>query len=146
MDIIDLNILEALKQNGRETASEISKKVHLSIPAVSDRIKKLEEANIIEKYTIKINREKMGYKLLVTIFVNIEQTVDIKHFRETIIKYSEVIECHHIVGEYDYMLKVLLKDSSELEDFIGNKLKSIKGVQKSNTIVILSTLKEEINR
>jgi len=146
MDIIDLNILEALKQNGRETASEISKKVHLSIPAVSDRIKKLEEANIIEKYTIKINREKMGYKLLVTIFVNIEQTVNIKHFRETIIKYSEVIECHHIVGEYDYMLKVLLKDSSELEDFIGNKLKSIKGVQKSNTIVILSTLKEEINR
>jgi len=146
MDMIDLNILETLKQNGRETASEISKKVHLSIPAVSERIKKLEEANIIEKYTIKINREKMGYKLLVTIFVNIEQTVNIKHFRETIIKYSEVIECHHIVGEYDYMLKVLLKDSSELEDFIGNKLKSIKGVQKSNTIVILSTLKEEINR
>ena len=146
MDMIDLNILETLKQNGRETASEISKKVHLSIPAVSERIKKLEEANIIEKYTIKINREKMGYKLLVTIFVNIEQTVNIKHFRETIIKYFEVIECHHIVGEYDYMLKVLLKDSSELEDFIGNKLKSIKGVQKSNSIVILSTLKEEINR
>ena len=146
MDMIDNNILESLKQNGREKASEISKKVHLSMPAVSERIKKLEDKNIIKKYTIKINREKIGYKLLVVIFVSIEQTDNIKRFRETIIKYSEVIECHHIVGEYDYMLKVLLKDSSELEDFISNKLKHIKGVQKSNTIVILSTLKEEVNR
>jgi len=146
MDMIDNNILEILKQNGREKASKISKKIHLSIPAVSERIKKLEDKNIIEKYTIKINREKIGYKLLVVIFVSIEQTDNIKHLREIIINYPEVIECHHIVGDYDYMLKVLLKDSFELEDFISNKLKNIKGVQKSNTIVILSTLKEEVNR
>jgi len=146
MDMIDNNILENLKQNGREKASEISKKVHLSMPAISGRIKKLEDKNIIEKYTIRINREKIGYKLLVIIFVSIVQTDNIKHFRKTIIKYPEVIECHHIVGDYDYMLKVLLKDSFELEEFISNKLKNIKGVQKSNTIVILSTLKEEVNR
>ncbi|WFD11891.1 Lrp/AsnC family transcriptional regulator [Tepidibacter hydrothermalis] len=146
MDIIDSNILKAMKKNGRATASEISKKVNLSIPAVSERIRKLEDGNIIEQYTVRLNREKMGYKLLVTIFVDIDQTSNIKGFRETIIKYSEVIECYHIVGEYDYMLKVLLKDSSELEDFIGNKLKSIKGVKRSNTILMLSTLKEEINR
>lgn len=57
MDIIDAKILEVLKQNGRSTASDISKKVNLSIPAVSERIRKLEEANIIEQYTVKINRE-----------------------------------------------------------------------------------------
>ncbi|MCT4544617.1 MAG: Lrp/AsnC family transcriptional regulator [Vallitalea sp.] len=146
MDVIDSNILKAMKKNGRATASEISKKVNLSIPAVSERIRKLEDGNIIEQYTVRLNREKMGYKLLVTIFVDIDQTSNIKGFRETIINYSEVIECYHIVGEYDYMLKVLLKDSSELEDFIGNKLKSIKGVKRSNTILMLSTLKEEINR
>ncbi len=146
MDIIDSNILEALKQNGRSTTSDISKKVNLSIPAVSERIKKLEGADIIQHYTVKVNREKMGYHLLVTILITIDETANIYHFRETIIKQSEVIECYHIIGEYDYMLKVLLKNRSELESFISNKLKSIKGVQKTNTILVLSTLKEEINR
>lgn len=146
MDTTDLNILEILKNNGRITVSEISKMVNLSIPAVSERIKKMEVANIIEQYTIKVNREKMGHKLLVAIFVSIDKTPNIKIFREKIVNFFEVIECHHIVGEYDYMLKVLLKDTLELEEFITHKLKSIQGVQKSNTLLILSTLKEEINR
>jgi Lrp/AsnC family leucine-responsive transcriptional regulator len=146
MDKTDLNILKILKKNGRATVSEMSKMVNLSIPAVSERIKKMEETNIIKQYTVKINREKMDYKLLVTIFVGLDHKDNVKYFRDEIVNFDEVMECHHIVGEYDYMLKVLLKDIQELEVFISNKLKSIKGVQKSNTILILSTLKEEINR
>jgi Lrp/AsnC family leucine-responsive transcriptional regulator len=146
MDKTDLNILKILKKNGRATVSEMSKMVNLSIPAVSERIKKMEETNIIKQYTVKINREKMDYKLLVTIFVGLDHKDNVKYFRDEIVNFDEVMECHHIVGEYDYMLKVLLKDTQELEVFISNKLKSIKGVQKSNTILILSTLKEEINR
>ena len=146
MDQIDINILEAMKVNGRATASEISKKVNLSIPAVSERIRKLEETNVIEQYSIKTNRSKMGYKLLTMVFVNIDQTANIENFRETIVQFDEVIECHHMAGEYDYMLKVLLKDTSELEDFLSKKLKAIQGVQKSNSLIILSTLKETANR
>lgn len=146
MDQIDINILNAMKLNGRSTASEISKKVSLSIPAVSERIKKLEESNIIEHYTVKINREKMGYKLLTMVFVNLDQTANIDNFREAIIQFPEVIECHHMAGEYDYMLKVLHKDTSELENFLSKRLKSIRGVQKSNSLIILSTLKETTNR
>lgn len=146
MDNIDSNILEILKENGRTTASEISREVKLSIPAVSERIRKLEDSGIIKEYTIRINRDDLGYKLLAIIFVNIGQTANIQSFRNTIIKYPEVIECHHMAGEYDYMLKVLLKDTTELEDFISMKLKAIKGVEKSNTLVVLSTLKENMNR
>ena len=146
MDIIDAKILEALKHNGRSTASEISKKVNLSIPAVSERIKKLEEANVIEQYTVKINREKMGYKLLAIIFVNIDHAANIQQFREAIIQFPEVIECHHLAGVYDYMLKVLIEDTGKLEIFLSEKLKSIQGVQKSNTLIVLSTLKEISNR
>jgi Lrp/AsnC family leucine-responsive transcriptional regulator len=146
MDIIDAKILDFMKKNGRATASEISKKVNLSIPAVSERIRKLEESNIIEQYTIKVNREKMGYKLLAIIFVNIDETANIQNFRETVVQFSEVIECHHMAGEYDYMLKVLMNDTGELEDFLSNKMKSIKGVRKSNTLIVLSTLKETANR
>ncbi len=146
MDQTDLNILNVMKQNSRASVSEISKRVNLSIPAVSERIRKLEEANVIEQYTIKINRKKMGYNLLALIFVCIDQTAHIDNFRTKIIEFPEVMECHHMAGEYDYLLKVLVKDSSELEYFLSKQLKSIQGVSKSNSMIILSTLKESDNR
>ncbi|MEK4486157.1 Lrp/AsnC family transcriptional regulator [Psychrobacillus sp. FSL H8-0484] len=146
MDLIDAKILEVLKKNGRATASEISKQVNLSIPAVSERIRKLEDAKIIEQYTVKINREKMGYKLLAMIFLNIDHAANIKNFREAIIHFTEVIECHHMAGEYDYLLKVLVEDTAELEILLNDRLKSIQGVVTSNTLIVLSTLKENSNR
>ncbi len=146
MDDIDQMILNVMKENGRATVSEISKKVRLSVPAVSERIKKLEDGHIIEHYTIKVNREKMGYGLMAMVFVNIEDTVHVKNFREKVIHFKEVLECHHMAGEYDYMLKVLATGTGELEDFLSTKLKGIKGVQKSSTFIVLSTLKETINR
>jgi Lrp/AsnC family leucine-responsive transcriptional regulator len=146
MDAIDIDILEVMKVNGRATASEISRKVNLSVPAVSERIRKLEEAKIIEQYTIKVNREKMGYKLMSIIFVNIDQTENIENFRHAVLNMDEVLECHHLAGEYDFMLKVLLEDTAELEHFLSNRIKLIKGVKKSNTLIVLTTLKECINR
>ncbi|MFZ5965669.1 MAG: Lrp/AsnC family transcriptional regulator [Bacillota bacterium] len=145
MDIIDLKIIDALKENSRATTSEISKKVNLSIPAVSERIRKMEEAKIIENYTIKVNREKMNYKLLAFIFVNVDKTENIGNFRNAIVQYNSVLECHHVAGEYDYLLKVLVEDTKSLECFLSDTLKKIKGVLKSNTIITLSTLKENIN-
>jgi Lrp/AsnC family leucine-responsive transcriptional regulator len=146
MDRIDFQILNILQENSRTTLSEISKKINLSIPATSERIKKLEDSETIEKFTIKINRSKSGYKLLTIILVNINDTQHINNFRNEIIKYREVIECHHLAGEYDYMLKVLLKDTHELDYFLSHKLDMIKGVTKSNSIIILSTQKETLNR
>lgn len=145
MDTIDLKIIDSLKENSRATTSEISKKVNLSIPAVSERIRKMEEAAIIEKYTVKINRDKTDFKLLAFIFVNINEAGNIEGFRKNIINYKSVLECHHVAGEYDYLLKVLVEDTKSLEYFISNVLKKMKGVCKSNTIITLSSLKEEIN-
>lgn len=146
MDEIDKKIIKILSENSRISNSEISKQVFLSIPAVGERIKKLEEKNIIEKYTIRTNRNKLGYKLLAIIFVNIDDTEKIKEFREKITEMEEVIECLHMAGEYDYLLKILVKDTEELEDFLSNKMKSIKGVGRSNTMISLSTLKDVGNR
>ena len=73
MDNIDTAILYCLKENGRVTASEISKKVKLSIPAVAERIRKLEQNSIIQKYIIKLDRWQTGQKLLAFIFVNIDK-------------------------------------------------------------------------
>ena len=145
MDGIDFAILNELKENGRASASEISRKVNLSIPAVAERIRKLEQAEVIQQYTIKINRDKIEKRLLAFIFVNIDEIENIDHFRNTIVQYNCVLECHHVAGNYDYLLKVIVEDTQELEEFLSKILKKIKGVSGSNTIISLITLKEEIN-
>jgi len=146
LDSIDLNILKALDKNARSKVSDISKVVGLSIPAVSERLKKLEETGVIDNYGVRVNRKKLDFRLLAIVFVNIDHSLNIESFRKNIVSFPEVLECHHMAGEYDYMLKVLLEDTEELESFISHKLKTIKGVQKSNTLISLSTLKEEQNR
>lgn len=145
MDSIDLKIINVLKENSRSSTSEISKRVNLSIPAVAERIRKMDEAGIIEKYTIKVNRDKINFKLLAFVFVNIDKTENVDGFRKAIVQYSSVLECHHVAGEYDYLLKVLVEDTKSLEYFMSDTLKKIKGVIKSNTIIALSSLKENIN-
>ncbi len=145
MDVIDYAILNELKENGRATASEISRKVNLSIPAVAERIRKLEQAEVIQQYTIRINRSKIQKHILAFIFVNIDKTEDIDSFRNAIVQHNCVLECHHVAGTYDYLLKVIVEDTHALENFLTKTLKKIHGVSSSNTIITLVTLKEEIN-
>ncbi len=146
MDHTDLAILDALDKNSRATVSEISKLVSLSTPAVSERIKKLEEAGIIEQFTLKLNYKKMNLNLMAFVFVSLKGGASIPQFREAMNSFPEVLECHHIAGEYDYLLKVLLTDTQELEQFISNRLKGIFSVQKTNTLINLSTIKSDLNR
>ena len=145
MDSTDLKIIDMLKDNSRSTTSDISRRVNLSIPAVAERIRKMEESGLIEKYTIRINREKTNKKLMAFIFVNIDKTENIEQFRNSIVNYNGVLECHHMAGEYDYLLKVLVEDSRALEYLISDCLKKITGVTKTNTMIVLSSLKEDIN-
>lgn len=145
MDKIDEAILEVLKENGRASASEISRRVQLSVPAVAERIRKLEQSEVIRQYTVKINRDKIEKRLLAFIFVNIDKTENIELFRKAIIQYKDVLECHHVAGNYDYLLKVALEDTRALELFLSKKLKKFPGVSGSNTVIALGTLKEEIN-
>jgi Lrp/AsnC family leucine-responsive transcriptional regulator len=98
MDGIDLAILEALKQNGRASASEISRKVNLSVPRRRRTDKKADQAGIIMQYTVRLNRLKTGQKLLAFIFVNIDKNENIEGFRNAVVKQPCVLECHHVAG------------------------------------------------
>ena len=105
----------------------------------------MEVSGAIEKFTIQIDRAKQGYHLLAFIMVVIDKTENIMPFREEICRCKNVLECHHLAGPADYMLKVLVRNTLELEDFLMNKLKKIEGVVSSSTFISLSTLKEEVN-
>lgn len=145
MDHIDKKILVILKKNGKASATEISKIVGLSIPAVSERIRKMEHNGIIEGYGAKISRRKTGYNVTAFIMVNLERSGEDDEFRQNVVGFQEVLECHHVVGAFDYLLKVLVKTPDDLEHFLMDKLNEIPTVASSQTFMCLSTLKEEWN-
>jgi Lrp/AsnC family transcriptional regulator, leucine-responsive regulatory protein len=145
MDAIDTAILRELRENGRASASEIGRKVSLSVPAVTERIRKLESAEIIRQYTVRISREKTGKALTAFILVCVSGTHHAQTFRDAVIRQPCVLECHHVAGAYDYLLKVAAEDTQALEIFITKTLKTFPGVTGTNTIISLLTLKEEIN-
>lgn len=149
MDSVDLKIIKLLKQNARITASEIAKKVHLSIPAAAERLKKLDRSGIIQQYTIKLNHKKLNLNLLAYIQIIIEQKAYQEDFRSTLYNFKEaiessnqVLECYHTAGAYDFLIKVLVSDTDGLEDFIVNYLKKIPGIIRTNTMITLGTVKE----
>lgn len=145
MDMIDLKIIQMLTKNSRITSSDISKKIHLSVPAVTERIRKLEEEKVIKKYTLLLNRKKFKLNLMAFVLVRLDKSEDVPHFQETILGCDWVLECHHITGEYNYLLKVLVEDMDKFEVFLTHFLKKITGVGLTNTMVVLSTTKEEYN-
>ncbi|MGL5383572.1 MAG: Lrp/AsnC family transcriptional regulator [Culicoidibacterales bacterium] len=145
MDMIDQQLLALLSENARVSISELGQKVHLSAPAVSERIRKLEIRGIIQQYTVKMNRELLGKHLLAFIFVTLEHRAHIATFRESIVQLPHVIECHHLAGEADYLLKVAVAHPRELEQFLSDELRQIPGVYRSQTQIVLSTLKETVN-
>lgn len=142
MDNLDLKILSCLKENSRMNATAIGEKVNLSTSALLERIKKLEASGIIMKYTAIIDNEKIGKGITVFISVSLEHPKFDENFREEISKNEEIIECHYVTGDYDYMLKGITGSSQSLEKLI-NFVKSINGVSHTKTLVVMTTTKNE---
>ena len=140
MDLIDIKILEVLQGSARASISELSKKVNLSLSAVSERLKKLENSKIISKYTVILEPKLMGKDLSVIISIGLESTSDTQSFLDFVQSEPEILECHYITGEYDYMLKVTTTNTHTLE-MIMNRIKSFNGIKRTQTNVILSTTK-----
>ncbi len=140
MDLIDIKILEVLQENARVSISDLSKKVNLSLSAVSERLKKLENSKIISKYTVILEPKLMGKDLSVIISIGLESTSDTQSFLDFVQSEQEILECHYITGEYDYMLKVTTTNTHTLE-MIMNRIKSFNGIKRTQTNVILSTTK-----
>ena len=143
MDNIDYEILACLKENSRDNATNIGAKINLSTSAVIERIKKMENTGLIEKYTTIINQSALGRDLVAFTSVRLEHP---KYNEEFIAKINEnpsVAECHYIAGDFDFLIKVVTKTGKSLEEMI-NFVKSIQGVSLTRTSVVLSTSKCEV--
>ena len=143
MDEIDLKILTCLKENSRENATNIGAKINLSTSAVIERIKKLENSGVIEKYTAIINQSALGRELMAFISVSLEHPKFYESFVEAVNKNSSISECYYIAGDFDFILKVITKTGKTLEEIL-TYIKSIKGVSLTRTTVVLSTNKYDV--
>lgn len=142
MDIIDVKIINALINNSRCNASEISENVGLSVSAVIERIKKLESAGIIKKYTVILDNAILGKDVSALIMVTLDHPKYNEGFVKAMVENEYISECHYLAGDFDYQLKISTYNTKRLERLL-NEIKSIPGVSKTKTMVILSTLKNE---
>ncbi len=140
----DLSILKLLQQNARITIKEIAAKVHLSTTPVHERIKRMEEAGIIQQYATLVDHTKVKKSLMVICYVSLKQhgkNAGAK-FIKVINELNEVIECFSISGEFDFMLKVVCEDMNAYYDFHVNKLSEIENVGHVQSIFIMGTIKQ----
>ena len=140
MDSIDRQIIRLLQKNARSSISEISAQVNLSIPATSDRIRKIESAGIITQYTAIVNPSAVNRKLTALMFISLEKPRFSDQFVSFVNTQDEILECHYLTGDFDYLMKIVTESTETLEALL-RRVKSIPGVQKTQTIVTLCTVK-----
>ena len=146
LDDIDKKLLQVLQQKGRTKRNELAEIVGLSVPSVSERLKKLEENKIIEGYFTKVNRHIFGLDILAFIYVIMESSKHYKDLIKKVEKHQQILECHSVLGEGSHLLKVLVRNTEALEQLLS-EIQSWHGVISTKTTYVLSTSKEttEIN-
>ncbi len=144
MDKINRKILQVLQADARASMQEISQAVGLSSTPCWGRIKKMEEAGVIEGYTIRLNAQAIGLGDTVMVQVTLDSHSDntLEKFGETLASIPEVIEAYLVSGEYDYLLRVAVKDTKDYERLLRERLYKIKGVRHSKSSFVLRTLKK----
>ena len=141
LDEIDLKILHILQLDGRRRLADIAEQVDLSAPAVMERVKKLESGGIIRGYQALLDSKKVGQDITAFIGVSIGNQRDMDKFARQMMKYSDVLECHHVTGDESFILKVKSANTGSLEKLLG-EIRSVEGVTRTVTRVVLSTAKE----
>ena len=143
IDNIDKIILKELQRNARISNADLARRAGLSPSAILTRVKHLEEQEYIREYTAHLNRQKIGYDMLCFVGISLErhEVAQVMEFDKTIQDIPEVLECHHLTGDYDYLLKVAVENTAALEQFLIHTLTPIKGVARIHTSVVLSEVK-----
>jgi len=144
LDKVDLKIIKLLQENSKITNLELSKKIGLSPAPTLERVKKLEQSEVIQSYHAKVNSEKIGLKVKTFVLVSLawqkERALD--NFIEKIQDISEVTECYIITGDADFLLKVVCRDIPSYEQLLFKKLSQIEEIERLKTLMTLSKVKK----
>src|SRR5215217_7177734 len=142
-DQLDRAILDELQVNSRISVADLARKIHLSPPAVHQRIKRLERAGVIQQYVALLNRDMIGCDLLCFIQVSIQPhtRAQLEGFQAAVMALPAALECFRTAGSHDLLLKVALRDHKELDRFIAEHLMTIPGVGRIEVSPVLNEMK-----
>jgi len=145
LDKIDKKLINLLQINSKQTTKELSLQLNLSVTAVYERVKKLEKENVIKKYAAIINKEKIDRDFLVFCHIKLVQHSKefVINFEKEVLNLPEVSECFHVSGEYDYILKIYVKDMKSYREFMVTKLTVIKHIGSTHSVFAINEVKNE---
>lgn len=143
LDDLDKKLLVYLQEDAKQTTKELSYKLGLSVTAVYERIKKLEKNGVISKYVALLNKEKISKNFIVLCHVKLiqhkkEYVID---FEKEVVNLPEITECFHVSGDYDYILKINVKDMQDYRSFMLTKLTTIKHIASTHSSFMISEVK-----
>src|SRR5690554_4581256 len=134
LDQIDYKLIELLQQNCKQTTKELAAQLDLSTTAVFERIKKLEKQGIITDYIAVVNKDKINRSFMAVAHIIIK-------FEKKVNDIPEVLECFHVSGEYDYILKIGVRDMEAYREFMLSKLTTMEEVQSSHSMFVIKEVK-----
>ena len=143
MDSIDKKLLQLLQTDSKKTTKELSLKLNLSVTAVYERIKKLEREGVIDKYVVLVNRSKVDKGFVVFCHLKLIQHTRefLTKFESEVVKLPEILECHHVSGDYDYILKIAVKDMKAYREFLVSKLTTLEHIGSTHSTFMISEVK-----
>ena len=142
-DAIDKKLLDLLQADSKQTNKELSNKLNLSVTAVYERIKKLENQGVISRYVALIKKVKVDKAFVTFCHIKLIQHSQayVVKFEKEVANLEEVLECYHISGDYDYLLKVIVKDMEAFREFMVNKLTSINHIGSTHSMFVINEVK-----
>ncbi len=143
LDALDRRLLVYLQNDARVPTAELARRLDLSGPGLQKRLRKLETQGVIRGYATVINRQAVGLDLLCFIHVTLahHRPQSVKQFPDKIKNMPEVLECHFLTGEFDYLLKVVVANHDHLEKFLFGKLMKAGGVDRTRTSIVVKEVK-----
>ena len=142
LDDIDRVLLQVLQRDGQVSYAELGSHVGLSASAVNDRLKRLKGKGVLLRITAEVSPALLGREFLVFILIELGDLKQEPEFLKRMRECPEVLECHHVAGDYSYLLKLRLTGTGHLERFLTEQVKSIGGIQRTHSIIALSSAKE----
>ncbi|GGX31190.1 AsnC family transcriptional regulator [Aquimarina muelleri] len=144
MDKTDRSILLLLQKDGKITIKEIAERLNLTTTPIFERVKKLEKEGYIKSYKAILDRKKAGLQLMVfcNVTLNLHQTDYLKKFEKDIQQFPEVVECYHVAGMFDYLIKIYAENMERYQDFLSNKLASLENISKVQSSFVMTEVKD----
>lgn len=144
LDEANLRILDILQKDGSITNQELAAKVGLSPASTLERVKKLEQTGVIRKYVALLDEKKLDKHVKVYVSITMKEHNDrsLQEFNARIKEFPEVLECHRLAGEKDYLLKVIVDNIEDYEVFTRTRLSTVPGIDKTSSAIVLSTILE----